>query len=153
VHRSVGARLEFRCGEAQERFFIAREARRFAALAGLPRRPCWELGVGVAELASNIARHGGGAGFVRLTLLEAPEPCIELLVHDSGPGIPDFGAALRDGFSRGRLRPEGEAPQAHESLGVGLGAVARLMDEMALLPCTNGTTIRAIKRLKPARRV
>jgi anti-sigma regulatory factor (Ser/Thr protein kinase) len=140
--------LEFRCGEAHERFYIAREARAFAARAGLSRRACSELGIGVAELVSNVARHAGGDGYVRLRVLEVPEPCIELLVHDGGPGIGDFVSALRDGFSRGRQRPANEPPGSAESLGVGLGAVARLMDEITLVSEAGpGTTIRAIKRL------
>jgi serine/threonine-protein kinase RsbT len=144
--------LEFRCGEVHERFYIAREARRFAARAGLGPRACSELGVGVAELVSNVARHAAGDGFVRLRLLDAPEPCIELVVHDAGPGIADFECALRDGFSRGRQRLAHEQPKNSESLGLGLGAVARLMDEIAHVSDSGpGTTIRAIKRLTGVR--
>lgn len=98
------------------------EARRaaveLARLAGLSAHRQDELAIVVTELATNVLRHA-----VRGTLLLAHGTgAIEVLALDSGPGIADVAAALRDGTSSHEGGP-----------GLGLGAVRRLSDEWDLL--------------------
>ncbi|HEX8096410.1 MAG TPA: ATP-binding protein, partial [Pyrinomonadaceae bacterium] len=45
---------------------------------------------------------------------------LRLIFEDTGPGIPDIGAAMRDGFSTGR------------GLGKGLPGSKRLVDEFSI---------------------
>jgi serine/threonine-protein kinase RsbT len=70
-----------------------------------------------SELARNAVIHGGG-GTVRLELLNSEiRRGLRLVVEDEGPGIPDLGLALKDGYSTGG------------GLGLGLGGARRLANE------------------------
>jgi anti-sigma regulatory factor (Ser/Thr protein kinase) len=95
-------------------------ARDLAASIGFSARECEEIVVATTELASNLLKHAGGGS---LNLEPASEPgragiCIES--RDSGPGISNMEQALTDGYSTAG------------SLGIGLGAVNRLMDDLEL---------------------
>jgi anti-sigma regulatory factor (Ser/Thr protein kinase) len=76
-----------------------------------------EVTLAVIELATNLVKHARG-GQLTLTPLKADARVgLEVVSQDTGPGIPDIGRALTDGFSTSGSR------------GMGLGAVNRLMDE------------------------
>jgi serine/threonine-protein kinase RsbT len=73
-----------------------------------------------AEIAGNAWRHGGG-GRVELERVQAPARVgVKVTVVDSGPGIGDVEAAMRDGWS------------SAGSMGVGLPGARRLMDEFGV---------------------
>jgi serine/threonine-protein kinase RsbT len=114
---------------ATDPLFCQTAARAFALSCGLAPRHASALAIAVSELASNIVRHAG-EGTVSLTRLETPRG-LEVVASDRGPGIADVELALQDGFSRGRFNAqallEGKGPPP--SLGCGLGAVKRLVDE------------------------
>jgi len=97
-------------------------ARRLSASVGFSAGDCEEVALAVTELASNLIRHaGGGTLSLEPTSREARQG-IQIESADSGPGFDDFERALTDGFSTLR------------SLGTGLGAVNRLMDELEYSP-------------------
>ncbi|HEX5206854.1 MAG TPA: ATP-binding protein [Steroidobacteraceae bacterium] len=97
-------------------------ARRLSASVGFSAGDCEEVALAVTELASNLIRHaGGGTLSLEPTSREARQG-IQIESADSGPGFEDFERALTDGFSTLR------------SLGTGLGAVNRLMDELEYSP-------------------
>jgi len=113
-------------------------ARRCAESIGFHARDCEEIALAVVELASNLVRHAGGG---LLTLGSCPthgRPGIQIESQDSGPGIPDFEQALADGYS------------TRGSLGIGLGAINRLMDalEFYSLP-PSGSRIVCQRWLRP----
>ncbi len=98
----------------------AAAARELAASIGFSALECEEIVVATTELASNLIKHAGG-GSINLEAASAAGRngiCIESL--DSGPGISDIEQALTDGYSTAG------------SLGIGLGAVNRLMDDLEL---------------------
>ncbi len=130
--------------ELLDRVWCAAMARRFARAAGLDAISSVAVGTAASELASNAVRHAGG-GLVRLRVLRLPRPAIELVVTDQGPGIANVSLALVDGVSRGaRLLPDG----MRGGLGAGLGAVARLMDELTIETVPRqGTRLTALKWL------
>ncbi|MEU6549267.1 SpoIIE family protein phosphatase [Streptomyces sp. NPDC046915] len=73
------------------------------------------------ELATNLLKHAGG-GRVLINLVELPPaddgargPSVQLFALDHGPGIPDIGAAMRDGYTT-----------VDTSLGAGLGTCLRM---------------------------
>jgi anti-sigma regulatory factor (Ser/Thr protein kinase) len=75
-----------------------------------------ELALAVTEAASNLHKHAqDGALLVRIGR-DGGSPGIELVTVDAGPGVPDVGAALRDGHSTAG------------SLGIGLGSIRRQAD-------------------------
>lgn len=113
----------------------------------------WELGIAASELATNVARHGGG-GRLTVRLIDEPKRGLELVAEDNGPGFADIDTALRDGVSEGRVLADEVPLAARHGLGTGLGALQRLTDELAVENKPGGgARVRAAKWLpeRPAR--
>jgi anti-sigma regulatory factor (Ser/Thr protein kinase) len=90
----------------------------FADLVGFPPGDCAEISLVVAELASNLVQHASG-GTVTLSRIEdSGHVGIQIESEDSGPGISDLEQAVTDGYSTAG------------GLGIGLGTVNRLTDEL-----------------------
>lgn len=70
-----------------------------------------------SELARNTFVHGHGGSLTILEIERDGKVGIRLVFEDAGPGIPDIGMALQDGFSSAK------------SMGLGLGGARRLVDE------------------------
>ena len=69
-------------------------------------------------------------GEIVLSVVEGSRRGIQIVARDRGPGIPDLGLAMRDGYSTGG------------SLGLGLPGARRLMDEFAIdSEVGKGTTV------------
>ena len=94
-----------------------RSARHLAEGLGFEATAAEEIVLAVSELASNLVKHAHG-GMLTLTPVTANGRAgIMIEASDQGPGVPDINEVLADGFS------------TTGSLGNGLGAVNRLMDE------------------------
>src|SRR5712664_3535199 len=92
-------------------------ARSMSTAIGFDERAVEEIALVVSELATNLVKHSKG-GVLRLRRTEeAGRTGIQIDSEDQGPGIPDVERAIADDFS------------TSGSLGCGLGAVNRLMDE------------------------
>lgn len=76
-----------------------------------------EVAIVVSELASNLLKHAGHGTLTLIPLRDNERTGIQIESVDDGPGIADVEQAITDGFSTAG------------SLGYGLGAVNRLMDE------------------------
>ncbi|MER7682898.1 ATP-binding protein [Streptomyces sp. NPDC096934] len=97
------------------------EAARGAAAAlgrriGLGDQRTAELTLAVTELATNMTKHAVDGSLLLRVLRNQEVAGVEVLAVDSGPGMADVPAALRDGMS------------TTGTLGIGLGAVRRLAD-------------------------
>ncbi len=75
-----------------------------------------QLALAVTEAASNLPKHARQGSMLLQVNRGAERPGIDMVTIDAGPGLPDVGAALRDGHSTAG------------SLGIGLGAIRRLAD-------------------------
>ncbi|MFI7382549.1 ATP-binding protein [Streptomyces sp. NPDC049813] len=95
---------------------VRREATALARRIGLASRRASEVALAVTEIATNLVRHADDGSIALRTTRFAGRASIECLSLDSGPGIPDLTDAFRDGHSSG------------STLGIGLGAIARLAD-------------------------
>jgi serine/threonine-protein kinase RsbT len=98
-------------------------ARTFSVELGFRAMDQSRITTAVSELARNVVRYAdNGEGRVHMRELREDNGRvgIEIIVEDDGPGIPDIGQAMEQGFSSGR------------GLGLGLGGTKRLMDEMFL---------------------
>lgn len=93
-------------------------ARALAAAIGFDETAREEVALAVSELASNLVKHARGGRLTLTPLARDGRGGIQIETVDSGAGIADVHQALADGFS------------AAGSLGYGLGAVNRLMDEL-----------------------
>ena len=127
---SVGAQtLELR--NDTDSVWTSRRTARFAEELGFSRQHAWEVGIAVSELVSNAVKHGGG-GELTVRAVDEPRRGLEVVVVDRGPGIDDAAAAVEDGYSRGRRLTLDERIVNRDGLGLGLGAVVRLMDDVDL---------------------
>ena len=89
-----------------------------------------EIDIVVQEIGTNAARYATDGGWIHFTVPLCSAPGLELIYWDKGPGIYDLDRAIRDGVS------------TSGSLGAGLGAIRRLMDEFDVY-----STLRATGRL------
>ena len=95
-----------------------RIVRQFAVELGFATIPSYHIATAASELACNLLDHGGG-GTLEVRKFETRYG-LQLLASDSGPGIADIELSMKDGYS------------SKASLGSGLPAVGRLMDEIAI---------------------
>lgn len=97
---------------------IARQTvRKWAAELGFNLVDQTKVLTAASELARNVLVHGGG-GTARLEILnDGARRGLRLTFEDQGPGIPDLGLALRDGYTTG------------SGLGLGLGGSKRLVSD------------------------
>ncbi|PTY04721.1 serine/threonine protein kinase [Opitutaceae bacterium EW11] len=102
-----------RVGEAR------RAAQRLALQAGCDEPLLGRIGIVVTEAATNLAKHARRGALVLRADAE-PEPRLDLISFDHGPGMADVERCLADGFST-----EGTA-------GNGLGAIRRLADRFQI---------------------
>jgi anti-sigma regulatory factor (Ser/Thr protein kinase) len=112
------------------------------AMAGrleFPAARADQLALAVTEAASNLHKHARQGSLLLAVNRDAETPGIELVTIDSGPGLPDVNAAMRDGHSTAG------------TLGIGLGAIRRLADYCDLYSVPgHGTSLAA--RFWPALR-
>jgi len=127
--RLPGTGRSFMVQRDSDSVWASRRAARLAEALGFERRDAWAIGIAVSELVSNAVKYAGG-GEVSLRSLLGARPGLEVVVRDSGPGIPDPQAALEDGYSGGRRLTLDERLTHRDGLGLGLGAVTRLTDEV-----------------------
>lgn len=95
------------------------------------------------ELATNLARHGGGGDLLLAEIVGTASKALEVIALDRGLGMADVNRCLTDGVS------------TFGSAGVGLGAIRRQADEFDIYSLAapaqgHGTAILA--RLWPGRR-
>jgi anti-sigma regulatory factor (Ser/Thr protein kinase) len=98
-----------------------------------------QLALAVTEAASNLHKHAEQGSLLLCVNRDGPEPGIDLVTIDAGPGVRDVTAALRDGHSTAG------------TLGIGLGAIQRLADFADLYSRPgHGTSLVARFRAVPA---
>jgi|SRR6185437_11556200 len=97
-----------------------RTVREAAAQTGFNLTDVTRIVTASSELARNLFKYAGG-GVMRWRGIE-DKGClgIELQFIDQGPGIPDTGLALQEGYSTG------------DGLGMGLPGAKRLVDELEI---------------------
>ncbi|MGB8840543.1 MAG: anti-sigma regulatory factor [Aliidongia sp.] len=79
------------------------------------------IATAISEIARNIVVYAHEGEIALGPVMIGNRHGISVAARDSGPGIPDIAAAMRDGFSTG-IR----------SLGLGLPGAKRLMDEFEI---------------------
>jgi anti-sigma regulatory factor (Ser/Thr protein kinase) len=107
----------------------------FASRLGFDETELAQLDIVVQEIGTNAARYATEGGWLHYTTTLGEAAGIELFYWDTGPGIYDLDRAIRDGVS------------TSGSLGAGLGAIRRLMDEFDVY-----STLRTTSRLSLAAR-
>ncbi|MFD6434603.1 SpoIIE family protein phosphatase [Streptomyces venezuelae] len=112
----------------------AGQARSLATACEMPGALPDQAAVLASELASNIIKHArNGSLFVQRSPLVGG---MDVIAVDSGPGMPDIGLSLRDGYS------------TTKTMGAGLGAARRIATDFAIRSTTELGTL-AHARLAP----
>ena len=106
------------------------KGRELAAKLGFSSTELVIIATAISEMARNIvqyARHGEiSLGIAR----QDNKRGIVVVARDNGPGIPDIGLAMQDGYSTGK------------GLGLGLPGAKRMMDEFEIVSVVGrGTTV------------
>jgi len=132
----------------EDSYWSSGRAKKVALGLGFDSKVAWAVAITISELVSNAIKFAG-SGTLSLVALNKPRPGLEIRMADEGPGLTDFEAALKDGFSEGRDLTD---PEQHvwprRGLGSGLGAIKRLMDELeAVHPEEGGLVVIARKFL------
>jgi len=112
------------------------KGRELASHCGFPSTDLAVVATAISELARNIVRYAA-RGEVTLRLVDNNgKRGIEVVAADDGPGIPDIGLAMQDGYS------------TSGGLGLGLPGTRRLMDEFEITSdFGKGTTV-TVRRWK-----
>jgi serine/threonine-protein kinase RsbT len=96
------------------------EGRALADRLGFSRTDATLIATAISEVGRNILVHAGSGEIVLSELRANGREGLQVVASDSGPGIRDVEAALRDGYaSRG-------------GLGLGLPGARRLMDDFEI---------------------
>jgi anti-sigma regulatory factor (Ser/Thr protein kinase) len=98
---------------------------RVASECGLASSGVDDLVLAANELATNVVRHGGGRGLVRLWCADDTVFC---QMVDYGSGMPSSSAS-------------GEPPPPHALTGRGLWMIRRMADQMEIDTGPRGTTV------------
>lgn len=106
----IAARIDDPSQTAEAR----RNARKLAAGVGFDEASAENVSIIVSEAGTNVLKHAGGGQLLLRVLNSGDRMEIEVLALDSGPGMADVEACLRDGYS------------TSGTYGTGLGAISRL---------------------------
>jgi len=100
---------------------LARQAaRKLAVECGLRLVDQTKLVTAASELARNAVVYGGGGHMDWELVEDGARTGVRLVFRDEGPGIPDLGLAMTDGWTSGN------------GLGLGLSGAKRLVDDFEL---------------------
>jgi serine/threonine-protein kinase RsbT len=120
-----------------EHVVMVRQAvRQRAAALGLSLVDQTKLITAASELARNAIQHGGGGHAVIEVIDDGSRRGVRLTFQDHGPGIPDIGIAMRDGYS------------SKGGLGLGLSGAKRLSNEFSISSSAEEGTRVVITRWK-----
>ncbi len=108
--------------------------RAMAERLGFPRPDPTLIATAISEIARNIVVHAGHGEIVLKPVADRNRHGLVVVATDSGPGLRDADAALRDEYS------------GRDGLGLGLPGARRLMDEFELSSdAESGTTVTMTK--------
>src|SRR5579883_2505286 len=110
------------------------EGRTLAAGLGFSSSEQALIATAISELARNMLDYAGGGEIVLGLVHEEQRRGLTVVARDRGPGIPDVGMAMQDGYS------------TSGGLGLGLPGARRLMDDFAIASrAGEGTTVTVTK--------
>ena len=108
--------------------------REIAARAGFAATDLTLVATAISEITRNIVKFARRGELTIALVTDDGRTGVTIVARDSGPGIPDIGRALQDGYS------------TYRGLGLGLGGARRLMDEFEIVSEVGvGTTVTMTK--------
>jgi anti-sigma regulatory factor (Ser/Thr protein kinase) len=122
---------------------LKKDIHNIVAGGGFSEQKTAEIDIIVAEMASNLVKHGGGGEILLRLITDGGNPGVELISIDNGKGMSDPLKMLEDGIS------------TSNTLGQGLGAIKRLSETFQIYSLKDWGTIqlsRVYKEPFPAMR-
>jgi serine/threonine-protein kinase RsbT len=113
----VTKREETACRSQADIVSIRQATRAWAIELGFSLVDQTKIVTAASELARNTVEYGGGGTLTLESVQDGARRGLRLTFADQGPGIPDVGLALKDGYTTGG------------GLGLGLSGSKRLMNE------------------------
>jgi serine/threonine-protein kinase RsbT len=95
------------------------------------------IATAISEIARNIVKHARRGKVTMKAISKGKKRGLLIVASDEGPGIPDIGAAMEDGFS------------TSQGLGLGLPGARRLMDEFEITSNPGQGTVVTMKKWLP----
>jgi len=111
--------------------WCTKQIERMGSAWGLSRDRISRACIIACELITNMVKFAGG-GVLTVTRMGNGTGGMEIRAEDRGPGIADIELALRDGYSEGHVLGLGQSPRTGRGLGLGLGSIYRLADELRI---------------------
>lgn len=108
---------------------LKRDIHNLVSEAGFSDKRTSAIDIVVAEMASNLVKHGGGGEILVRMYSDDSNPYIELISIDNGPGMADPQRMMEDGVSTAN------------TLGHGLGTIKRMSDFFQLYSLKDWGTI------------
>jgi serine/threonine-protein kinase RsbT len=99
---------------------VRQQVRRLAVAAGFSLVDQTKIITAASEIGRNTVVYGLGGTAVLELVNNGERNGLRITFEDSGPGIPDLAAALKDGYTTGT------------GLGLGLGGAKRLVNEFVI---------------------
>lgn len=111
-----GAHTSFNAEDRSYFAILKKEIHNMSLAAGFSEKRAGELDIIVAEMTSNLVKHGGGGEVLAKIIHDDKNTGIEVISIDNGPGMTDPLKMMEDGMSTAN------------TLGHGLGSMQRLSD-------------------------
>lgn len=111
-----GRHIRFNASERSYLAILKKDIHQAVTEAGFDAKKVAAIDIVVAEMASNLIKHGGGGEILMRIFPDSENEYVELLSIDNGPGISDVARMMEDGMS------------TTNTLGHGLGSIKRLSD-------------------------
>jgi serine/threonine-protein kinase RsbT len=92
------------------------------------------IATAISEIARNTVLYAKGGRIVLTLIQQGQRRGIQVVAQDQGPGIPDLGLAMQDGYT------------TSQGLGIGLPGARRLMDEFDIVSEVGKGTIITMKK-------
>jgi serine/threonine-protein kinase RsbT len=110
------------------------QGRELASHLGFSNSNLTVIATAISEITRNIVEYAKEGEVTIALVANGTRQGVRIVASDRGPGIPDIGIAMRDGYSTG------------QGLGIGLPGSRRLMDEFEVSSTVGeGTTVTMTK--------
>lgn len=126
----------FRANDRSYFAILKKQIHTIAVKADFKERKIGEIDIIVAEMASNLVKHGGGGHILVKIFQEQDAEGIEIISIDNGPGMTDVTKMMPDGIS------------TKNTLGLGLGTIKRLSDIFQVYTLKNWGTVVLSRKFK-----